>query len=50
MESDWEWVDELLQKKQELKPELPEDIAFMLMKRYPILEELIERFELELEL
>jgi len=47
---DWDWVYELIESKP-YTPEmsLPEDIHFYFLKKQPLLEDLIERFDLMLE-
>ena len=46
----WAWVYEIINEKREPKPELPEDVYWMMLKRYPILEEFMERLQLEIEI
>ena len=50
MDDSWEWWEELCYKKHECLPELSEDLYFYMIKKNKILEELIERFSLEMEI
>jgi hypothetical protein len=43
-------VYELIEKKDTLLPELPEDLLYMFIKKNKNLEELIERFDLQMEI
>jgi len=49
MESSWTWVDELIFKKREPEMELPEDIVMHMISLNPLMEKLIEAYELEIE-
>ena len=47
---DWDWVYDLIESKPHTPPmELPEDIVHYFIKQQPLLEDLIERFDLMLE-
>jgi len=48
--ANWEWVDELIFKPYKPKPELPEDVLFLMLKKQPLLQDLINHFELQMEL
>jgi len=48
--SDWDWVHEIISQRQEPVPELPEDNIILLLKKNPLLEEMIDTLELEMEL
>ena len=44
------WDTEIIfSRKKQLKPELPEDILYIMLQRNKHLEELINRFDLKLE-
>ena len=46
---DRDWSEELIFKKEERLPELPEDLLFILCRKNPVLEDMIERFELQID-
>ena len=46
----WDWALELISQRRELLPELPEDLIIILLRRNPLLEEMIDKLELEMEL
>lgn len=49
---DWwttDWTEELITFKYKPQPELPEDILFMMLKKYPNLQQFIEKYDLQLE-
>lgn len=50
MDSDWEWVYDLIEKPPKLSPELPEDIWVMFVRKNPMVQELIDKFSLELDI
>lgn len=43
------WDEELTSMRLDIRPELPEDILFHMLKLNPKLEKLIKEFDLELE-
>ena len=48
--SSWDWVDEIISQRREPEMELPEDIYYKMMKDHPILQEMIDELQLEMEL
>ena len=48
--ADWDWVYELIEQKYEPQPELPEDCLFILLKKNPLLQDLIDKYSLQMEL
>ena len=50
MDDDWTWVYEIIFAKREIEMELPEDALIHMMKKNPLLEELISKYDLELEI
>ena len=48
-EDELDWAEEIVFKKEERLPELPEDIAICLLRKNPELEKLIQRFNLQIE-
>ena len=50
MDDSWAWVEEIVFKKQEREMELPEDLYFYFISRYPIITEMIEKLDLDIEL
>ena len=47
----WAWVYEIIYSdSKEPKPELPEDILYMFTRKNPMVQKLIDAFELELEI
>jgi len=48
---DWDWADDLIySRKKEPERELPEDILFYFLKKNPMLQVLIDKHELAMEL
>jgi len=50
MDDSWDWVEEIVFKKQERQMELPEDLYIYFVSKYPMVKKLIEAFDLEMEL
>ena len=50
MDNSWDWADELISQRSEPIMELPEDVLIMMMRKNPLLEELMDKLELEMEL
>ena len=46
----WDWVDEIISQRYTPEMEIPEDILYLLLKKNPVLQELIDEFDLEMEL
>ena len=44
-----EWWEEIIFAKREPEMELPEDILIYMMRKNPLLEELISKYDLDLE-
>ena len=47
---DWDWVDEIINKPIENKPELPEDLYFYFTRKSPKVQEIIDRLDLDMEM
>jgi hypothetical protein len=49
--TDWDspWDEAIIFRKREIPMELPEDIYFYFVSRYAIVQDLIDRFDLDLE-
>ena len=50
MDDSWDWVYEIIDKPLEVKPELPEDALLFFKKKSPMVQVLIDRFDLDMEL
>ena len=50
MDDSWDWVEEICYRKYEPEMELPEDLYFYFISRYPIITEMIEKLDLDIEL
>jgi hypothetical protein len=48
--SDLSWDEEMLLKPWEHKPDLPEDIYTLFTRKAPIVKELMDRYDLDIEL
>ncbi len=50
MADSWDWADEIISQRRDPVPELPEDSLIFLLRKNPLLEEMIEKLDLAMEI
>lgn len=50
MDDSWDWVEEICYRKYEPEMELPEDLYVYFTRKSPMVQVLIDRFSLEMEM